>query len=186
MSGLLNKFLSFAGLEAEEEEELYEQEEKISGGFKNDLRSELSNNSRNEARFEGRMGSGETRSESHGSGLRERFSAGYGKKSGKVVNIHNTTSTQFRMVIVQPESYDDAQEICDHIKNNQPVVVNLDCLEKDCAQRIIDFISGAIYSLDGNIQKVSNVIFVLAPSNVDLDGDFREELKGKGVFPWIK
>lgn len=106
------------------------------------------------------------------------------KQQGKVVNIHSTS--QFKVVIMQPENFDDAQDICDHLKNKKPVVVNLEGLEKDGAQRIIDFLSGAIYALDGSIQKVSNGIFIIAPNNVDLMSDFKDELRNKGVFPWVK
>ncbi|MGI6778056.1 MAG: cell division protein SepF [Acetivibrionales bacterium] len=112
------------------------------------------------------------------------FQAGTRKQQNKVVNIH--TNTQFKVVIMQPESFEDAQDICDHLKNKKPIIVNLEDIEKESAQRIIDFLSGAVYSLEGNIQKVSTGIFLLAPNNVDIMGDFKDELKNKGVFPWIK
>lgn len=106
------------------------------------------------------------------------------KQQSKVVNIHSTS--QFKVVIMQPENFDDAQDICDHLKNKKPVIVNLEELEKDLAQRIIDFLSGSVYALDGSIQKVSGGIFIIAPYNVDVMGDFKDELGNKGVFPWIK
>ena len=52
------------------------------------------------------------------------------------------------------------------------------------ARRIVDFLSGAVYALDGNIQKVSNGIFLIAPYNVGIMGDFKDELRNKGIFPW--
>jgi len=109
-----------------------------------------------------------------------------GKKSqGKVVNIH--TANQFKVVIMQPETFDEAKDVCDHLKTKKPVVVNLETLEKESAQRIVDFLSGSVYALDGNIQKVSNAIFVIAPNNVDIMGDFKDEFsKNKGMFPWMK
>lgn len=106
------------------------------------------------------------------------------KNPGKVVNIH--TSSQFKVVIVQPENFNDAKDICDNLKNKKPTVINLEGLSKELAQRIIDFISGAIYSLDGNIQKVSSEIFIVAPYNVDILGDFKEEVTNKTIFPWSK
>lgn len=106
------------------------------------------------------------------------------KQQNKVVNIHS--SSQFKVVIMQPETIDDAQDICDHLKNKKPVVVNLEDIDKEAAQRIVDFLSGSVYALDGSIQKVSAGIFVIAPNNVDIMGDFKEELRSKGVFPWIK
>jgi cell division inhibitor SepF len=107
------------------------------------------------------------------------------RTSGKVVNIH--TNNQFKVIIIQPETIDDAQEICDHLKSKKAVVVNLEGLGKEEAQRIVDFLSGAVYALDGGIQKVSYGIFVIAPNNVDLMGEFsNSEFKNKGVFPWVK
>ncbi len=106
------------------------------------------------------------------------------QQSGKVVNIH--TANQFKMVVSQPDTFDDAQDICDHLKSKRPVVINLEGIDKQDAQRIIDFLSGSIYALDGSIQKVSSDIFVIAPNNVDVSGDLRDELKNKTVFPWAK
>lgn len=106
------------------------------------------------------------------------------KPQNKVVNIHSTS--QFKVVIMQPDKFEDAQDICDHLKNKKPVVINLENVEKEEAQRVIDFLSGAVYALDGNIQKVANGIFLIAPYNVDIMGDFKEELKNRGVFSWAK
>ncbi len=106
------------------------------------------------------------------------------QQQNKVVNIHS--QAQIKMVIMQPENMDDAQDICDHLKVKKPVIINLEELDKDTAQRIIDFLSGSIYALEGNIQKVSAGIFLIAPNNVDIMGDFKEELRNKGVFPWAK
>jgi cell division inhibitor SepF len=88
--------------------------------------------------------------------------------------------------IIKPTCYEDAQEICDQIKSRKPVVVNLEKVEYPTAQRIMDFLSGTCYSLNGSIQRVANNIFVIAPENVDVSGDFKEELKTKGVIlPWV-
>lgn len=106
------------------------------------------------------------------------------KQNNKIVNIHS--ANQFKVVIIQPEDFEDAQCICDHLKNKKPIIVNLEEIEKESAQRIIDFLSGAVYSLDGNIQKVAHSIFIIAPNNVDIMGNFKDELVNKGVFPWIK
>jgi len=105
------------------------------------------------------------------------------KQQGKVVNIHS--NSQFKVIITQPESIEDARVVCDHLKNNKTVVVNLEEIPKEMAQRIIDFLSGSIYALDGDIQKASAGIFVVAPNNVDLTADMKEDFKNK-VFPWLK
>ena len=63
------------------------------------------------------------------------------------------------------------------------MIINLENLDPELAKKIFDFVSGAVYALDGSIQKVSKSIFVLAPSNVDISGNISEELKNSGIFP---
>ncbi len=105
-------------------------------------------------------------------------------KKNKVVNIH--TKTQMKVVIYEPTNFEEAPSIVDNLKNRKPVIINLESIEPDLAKKFFDFLNGAIYALDGNIQKVSAGIFILAPNNVDISGNIREELKNKGVFPWQK
>ena len=111
----------------------------------------------------------------------ETETLGTGKRD-KVVKIH--TTAQLKLVVMQPESFEDAREIANHLKNKKPVVINLEAVERNAAQRIVDFLSGAVYALDGNIQKVANGIFLIAPYNVGIMGDFKDELRSKGIFPW--
>lgn len=105
-------------------------------------------------------------------------------KKNKIVNIH--TTTQMKVVIYEPSNFDEAPGIVDNLKNRKPVIINLENAEAELARKFFDFLSGAIYALDGNIQKVSAGIFILAPNNVDISGSIKEELKNKGVFPWQK
>ncbi|HHU48423.1 MAG: cell division protein SepF [Caldicoprobacterales bacterium] len=101
-------------------------------------------------------------------------------RRGKVVNIHQ--STYVKVVVYQALTYDDTQAIVDNLKNRKPIIVNLDSLEQDLAQRVLDFMSGAVYALDGTIQKVSRSIFVLVPSNIDIVGNIPEDFKGKSFY----
>jgi cell division inhibitor SepF len=101
-------------------------------------------------------------------------------RKGKLVNIHQ--STYVKVVVYQALTYDDTQNIIDNLKSRKPVIVNLDSLETELAQRVLDFMSGAVYALDGTIQKVSRSIFVLVPSNVDIVGNIPEDLKGKSFY----
>ena len=103
-------------------------------------------------------------------------------KKPKVVNIAATT--QLKVVVVSIEEFDEAREVADHLRSKKPVVINLEKLEKDVARRVIDFISGSVYALGGSIQKVSGGIFLIAPYNVDIMSDVRDELKNTGIFPW--
>ncbi len=103
-------------------------------------------------------------------------------KRGKVVKIH--TTAQLKLVVMHPECFEDARDIANHLKSKKPVVMNLESVDREVARRIVDFLSGAVYALDGNIQKVSNGIFLIAPYNVGIMGDFKDELRNKGIFPW--
>ena len=102
----------------------------------------------------------------------------------KIVNIH--TSTQMKVVIYEPVDFEEAPNIVDNLKNRKPVIINLESLDQDLAKKIFDFLNGAVYALDGQIQKVSKGIFILAPNNIDISGNLKEELKNKGIFPWQK
>ena len=103
-------------------------------------------------------------------------------QQNKIVNIHS--NNQFKVVIMQPETFDDARDVCDHLKNKKPIVVNL---SKETAQRVVDFLSGSVYGLDGDIQKISAGIFLIAPNNVDIMGESnKEDFKARAAFPWVK
>ena len=103
-------------------------------------------------------------------------------RKGKVVNLH--TTMQLKLVVVQPDTFEEAREIADHLKAKKPVVVNLEGVEREIARRIVDFLSGAVFALDGSIQKVSNGIFLIAPHNVGIMGNYKEDLKARGIFSW--
>ncbi|SKC87317.1 cell division protein SepF [Maledivibacter halophilus] len=100
----------------------------------------------------------------------------------KIVNIH--TNQQMNVVIYEPMDFEEAPDIVDNLKNRKPVIINLEKLDQELAKKIFDFLNGAIYALDGQIQKVSKGIFILAPNNIDISGNFKEELTDKGIFPW--
>lgn len=106
-----------------------------------------------------------------------------GRKNAQVVSIHS--QKQMRVVVMEPSSFEEAQNIADQLKSRRPVIVNLENAEKMLAKRIVDFISGTTYALNGNMQKVGNGIFLFVPTNVDISGEMRDELKDKGLF-WQK
>ena len=107
----------------------------------------------------------------------------WGRK--KVVSMPQ--SQQIKMVISQPTTFDQAEDICDLLKEKQSVIVNLEYVNKDVARRIIDVVSGAVHALDGHIQKVSNSIFLIAPYNYEITNEMaREEVKNKLSVSWLK
>jgi len=103
-------------------------------------------------------------------------------KKSKIVSIAATT--QMKVVVVSIERFDEAKEVVDHLRNKKPVVVNLEKLDKDISRRVIDIISGASYALQGSTQKVAKGIFLVAPYNVDIMADVRDELQNADFFPW--
>lgn len=103
-------------------------------------------------------------------------------KKAKVVNI--ATTTQMKVVVVSIERFDEVRDVVDHLCNKKPVVVNLEKLDKDISRRVIDIISGASYALDGSTQKIARGIFLVAPYNVDIMADVRDELQNFESFPW--
>ena len=110
-------------------------------------------------------------------------------KDSKVVNMpqQQTNNNAIKMVISQPTSFDQSDEICSFLKERKSVIVNLEYVNKDVARRIVDFISGGVYALDGYIQKVSNSIFLVAPSNYEITNEMaREEMKNKLSVSWLK
>ena len=78
--------------------------------------------------------------------------------------------------LIKPTSLDDAKEICDYLLAGKAVVLNMEGIHTETAQRIIDFTSGSTYSMNGNLQKISNYIFIATPDSVELSGDFQDIL----------
>jgi cell division inhibitor SepF len=105
-------------------------------------------------------------------------------RNSNIVKLH--TTSQMKVVIVEPKKYDEVTTIADHLKSKRAVIVNLENLNDAIARKsIFDFMNGAVYVLDGTIQKVSKAIFILAPNNVDIDASIKKELENsKTLFPW--
>ena len=78
--------------------------------------------------------------------------------------------------VIKPINMEDTREIADTLLSNCTVVLNLEGIDIDLAQRVIDFTSGACYSINGALQKVSSYIFILTPANVDISGDITDIL----------
>lgn len=112
----------------------------------------------------------------------------FGRKNReKVVTMPQAQGNAIKMVISQPTTFEQSDEICSFLKEKKSVIVNLEYVNKDVARRIVDFISGGVYALDGYIQKVSNSIFLVAPSNYEITNEMaREEMKSKLSVSWLK
>lgn len=94
-------------------------------------------------------------------------------KSNKVVPIRQG-GRNMEVCVIKPTSFEDAREITENLLDGRSVILNLEGLNVEIAQRIIDFASGSCYSINGNLQKVSNYIFIITPDTVEISGDFQE------------
>ena len=90
------------------------------------------------------------------------------------------------VVVIKPTSVEDAKEITETLLSNRAVVLNLEGLDMDLAQRIVDFTSGSTFAIDGNLQKITNYIFIITPPSVDISGDFQDILSGAIDLPSIQ
>lgn len=90
-------------------------------------------------------------------------------RKDKVVNLNSPSQVQ--MVLVKPEYFDAAAEIADHLRERRPVLMNLEKAQKDTSRRLIDFLSGVAYALDGKIRRVAANTYIITPYNVDVMGD---------------
>jgi len=80
-----------------------------------------------------------------------------------------------KMILLEPRAYSEAQQIADHLKKRNTVVVNLKRVTSDQAKRIMDFLSGTIYAIKGNIQKIGSGIFLCTPNNINVQGKITDE-----------
>jgi len=161
MGEMMNKLLNFMGIgdvEENEETEAVETKDKKEEFYTPDTKAKHSESSSVHA-------------------------SGHSSRKSKVVNIHSTS--QLKVVVLQPTTYNDATEIAGHLKEKKPVVVNLEKLDKETARKFVDFLSGAVYALDGNMQKVANGILLLVPYTMGIMGDFSDEIKTHALFDFV-
>jgi len=96
-------------------------------------------------------------------------------KKNNVIKVHS--NADMKVSICEPDKYEDCTKAVDEIKNRKVVVLNIEGLELEAQKQIFEFIKGSVYSLEASIQKVSNGIFVIAPSNVQIDGRLGERFE---------
>ena len=84
--------------------------------------------------------------------------------------------------MVKPDRFDMVAEIADHLRDKQALVLNLESTTKDVARRLVDFLSGCAYALDGKIKKVAISTYLITPYNVDVVGDLADELENSGMY----
>ena len=101
--------------------------------------------------------------------MKTNKSAVQANKQQNVVSLQSIQKSS-KLVLLEPRAYADAQEIANHLKNRRGVVVNLQRISPDQARRIVDFLSGTVYAIAGDIQRIGSNIFLCTPENVDVSG----------------
>ena len=100
--------------------------------------------------------------------------------NSRIVRMGNLSSME--VCVIKPTNVEDGREIANTLLEGKAVVLNLEGIDVELAQRIIDFTSGACYAINGNLQKVSNFIFIITPEAVDISGDFQGYISSDGSF----
>ena len=103
--------------------------------------------------------------------------------------VSMNVSTPFKMVVIEPKNFDECSKLVDNLKARKPVIINLEKVETDLARKMFDFLSGATYALSGNVQRVTQNIFIFAPNNVDISAQLSREATESGYSksdsnPW--
>lgn len=156
---LLGKFMNTMSLSDNEDEDYfldddYEDEKPAKKGF-----------------FSRNNSYDEEEDEEESSVIRPKF-LNRGANNNKVVPMRRGMEVS----LVKPMSMEDSKDICEYLLDGKAVVLNMEGLHTEVAQRIIDFTSGATYSMNGNLQKISSYIFIATPESVELSGDFQDLL----------
>ena len=87
-----------------------------------------------------------------------------------------------KMILLEPRAYSESQQIADYLRARNTVVVNLKRVTSDQAKRIVDFLSGTIYAIGGDLQKIGGGIFLCTPNNVNIQGKITDEKEGKDIY----
>jgi cell division inhibitor SepF len=107
------------------------------------------------------------------------------KDKGAVISLQHA-QRQIRVVVVEPRAFEEVKEITDNLKNRRPVIVNLEQADDELARRVVDFVMGATYALNGSQQKVGNGVFLFVPANMDIASELKDKNIEKGIFSWVR
>lgn len=173
----IDKFLKYLKLTDEDDydDDLYDDYEEDEESEK-ELRKEEKRLQKEQRREERKMPSRDDYDDYDESPVRPRRTSSKPAGNSKVVPIRTTSSNGLEVCIIKPLNFGDSQQVCDILLNGQPVVVNLEGIDILEAQRIMDFISGCIFSISGDMKQVSRYIFIFSPKNVDISGDYIQSM----------
>lgn len=98
------------------------------------------------------------------------ISSNHLEENKNVVSLKSIKQPHSKVVLCEPKSYDEVQEIADNIVNRRAVIINLERVNKEQAKRIVDFLSGTVYAVDGDMQKLGVQTFLCTPDNIQITG----------------
>lgn len=171
-AAILNKFLGALGITGEDEEEVIDMENEYE-----EVEEEATYERPARAGYFSRNNSNREYEADASSRVRTQT---------KILPMTGTVATS-KVVITQPEAYEDVEEIGEYLKQRKSVIVNLESINKEDGKRVLDFLSGASFALEGSIQKVSNLIYLMTPKTVEIQNDVeRAQYRSKLSFSWLK
>ena len=172
--GFTDKFMQFFKLDGDYEEEYYDDYDDDGEDYNDyDDIEEVSDGKKSKFSFK----KNDTVEDRESQKEPAKAQRGFGKSSNKVVPMR-TGRGNMEVCVIKPSNVEEAREISDTLLSGRAVVLNLEGLHVDIAQRIIDFASGSCYSINGNLQKISSYIFIITPESVDISGDFQDFING--------
>lgn len=127
------------------------------------------------------FGSGGTQSQEKQSAAPSYSAPRPARREGRVVSLNGgAQNPQMKVVLIKPERFETAAEIADELREKRAIVMNLETTPKDVGRRLIDFVSGAAYALDGKIKKIAANTYIITPYSVDLSGDMLDDFESGG------
>lgn len=164
-AAILNKFMDMLGIATEEDPEVEDEYEEVEETYERPARAG---------------------SFSKGVSQKGYETEGKSKVQPRILPMTGTVATS-KVVITQPECYECVEEIGEYLRQKKSVIVNLESVNKDDGRRILDFLSGAAFALEGDIQKVSSLIYLMTPKVVEIQNDVeRAQYRSKLSFSWLK
>lgn len=91
--------------------------------------------------------------------------------NGQVLNMNSAASNKQEVVLFRPSSFNDTSKAADDLRNHKAVIVNMENVDKAMARRVVDFLSGCVYALDGDVKKIAQSAYLFCPHNMDIVGD---------------
>lgn len=174
--GVLDKFLSIMRLDSDDDEDFYNEDYDYEDDYEEEPKAKSRTSFRKDKRED---------IEEEDDRFAEKTARQNNTKVTPIRPAKKPSGSGMEVCVIKPTSVEDAREITETLLNNRTVVLNVEGLDMEIAQRIIDFTSGSCFAISGNLQKISNYIFIITPASVDISGDFLNlvdtSFQGRGI-----